>query len=60
MLRALSVFLMMQETASFRYRGLPDICSHGGNEDSVLKDALYREVTGVFLKRIEAQAGASR
>ncbi len=25
-----------------------------GNEDSVLKDALYREVMGVFLKRIEA------
>ncbi len=24
-----------------------------GNEDSVLKDALYREVMGVFLKRIE-------
>ena len=26
-----------------------------GNEDSVLKDALYREVMGVFLKRIEAR-----
>lgn len=25
-----------------------------GNEDGVLKDALYREVMGVFLKRIEA------
>ena len=25
-----------------------------GNEDSILKDALYREVMGVFLKRIEA------
>jgi glutathione synthase/RimK-type ligase-like ATP-grasp enzyme len=24
-----------------------------GNEDGVLKDALYREVMGVFLKRIE-------
>ena len=32
-----------------------------GNEDSVLKDALYREVMGVFLKRIEAcKRGASR
>ena len=26
-----------------------------GNEDAVLKDALYQEVMGVFLKRIEAQ-----
>jgi len=26
-----------------------------GNEDSVLKDALYRKVMGVFLKRIEAR-----
>ena len=26
-----------------------------GNEDSVLKDALYREVMRVFLKRIEAR-----
>ena len=26
-----------------------------GNEDSVLKDALYREVMGVFLKRIEVR-----
>jgi glutathione synthase/RimK-type ligase-like ATP-grasp enzyme len=26
-----------------------------GNEDSVLKDTLYREVMGVFLKRIEAR-----
>ncbi|MGA7749467.1 MAG: RimK family protein [Gallionella sp.] len=26
-----------------------------GNEDSVLKDALYREIMGVFLKRIEAR-----
>ena len=26
-----------------------------GNEDSVLKNALYREVMGVFLKRIEAR-----
>ncbi len=32
-----------------------------GNEDSVLKDALYREVMGVFLKRIEARKrGVSR
>ena len=32
-----------------------------GNEDSVLKDALYREVMAVFLKRIEArQRGVSR
>jgi glutathione synthase/RimK-type ligase-like ATP-grasp enzyme len=32
-----------------------------GNEDSVLKDALYREVMRVFLKRIEAcKRGASR
>ena len=32
-----------------------------GNEDSVLKDALYREVMGVFLKRIEARKrGAPR
>jgi glutathione synthase/RimK-type ligase-like ATP-grasp enzyme len=32
-----------------------------GNEDSMLKDALYREVMGVFLKRIEARKrGASR
>jgi glutathione synthase/RimK-type ligase-like ATP-grasp enzyme len=32
-----------------------------GNEDSVLKDALYREVMGVFLKRIEARKrGISR
>ncbi len=32
-----------------------------GNEDGVLKDALYREVMGVFLKRIEARkGGASR
>lgn len=32
-----------------------------GNEDSVLKDALYREVMGVFLKRIETRKrGASR
>jgi glutathione synthase/RimK-type ligase-like ATP-grasp enzyme len=32
-----------------------------GNEDSVLKDALYREVMGVFLKRIEErQRGAAR
>jgi len=32
-----------------------------GNEDSVLKDALYREVMGVFLKRIEAhKRGAAR
>ena len=32
-----------------------------GNEDSVLKDALYREVMGVFLKRIEARKrGATR
>jgi len=31
------------------------------NEDSVLKDALYREVMGVFLKRIEARKrGASK
>ncbi|PWB53192.1 MAG: RimK family alpha-L-glutamate ligase [Nitrosomonadales bacterium] len=31
-----------------------------GNEDGVLKDALYREVMGVFLKRIEARKqGAS-
>jgi glutathione synthase/RimK-type ligase-like ATP-grasp enzyme len=26
-----------------------------GNEDGVLKDALYREVMGVFLKRVEAR-----
>jgi len=26
-----------------------------GNEDGVLKDALYREVMGVFLRRIEAR-----
>lgn len=26
-----------------------------GNEDSILKDALYREVMGVFLKRIEVR-----
>lgn len=26
-----------------------------GNEDSVLRDALYREIMGVFLKRIEAR-----
>lgn len=26
-----------------------------GNEDAVLKDALYREIMGVFLKRIEAR-----
>ena len=26
-----------------------------GNEDAVIKDALYREVMGVFLKRIEAR-----
>jgi glutathione synthase/RimK-type ligase-like ATP-grasp enzyme len=32
-----------------------------GNEDSVLKDALYREVMGVFLKRIEQRKrGATR
>ncbi|MBY0575910.1 MAG: RimK family protein [Gallionellaceae bacterium] len=32
-----------------------------GNEDSVLKDALYREVMGVFLRRIEArQRGLAR
>ena len=32
-----------------------------GNEDSVLKDVLYREVMGVFLKRIEARRrGTSR
>ena len=32
-----------------------------GNEDSVLKDALYSEVMGVFLKRIEARKlGISR
>jgi glutathione synthase/RimK-type ligase-like ATP-grasp enzyme len=32
-----------------------------GNEDTVLKDALYREVMGVFLKRIEARKrGASK
>ena len=32
-----------------------------GNEDSVLKDALYREVMGVFLKRIKARKrGAAR
>jgi len=32
-----------------------------GNEDSVLKDALYREVMGVFLKRIEERKrGAAR
>jgi glutathione synthase/RimK-type ligase-like ATP-grasp enzyme len=32
-----------------------------GNEDGVLKDALYREVMGVFLKRIETRKlGASR
>ena len=30
-----------------------------GNEDSVLKDALYREVMGVFLKRIEARKRAT-
>ncbi|MDD5300422.1 MAG: RimK family protein [Gallionella sp.] len=30
-----------------------------GNEDSVLKDALYREVMGVFLKRIEARKHSS-
>ncbi len=30
-----------------------------GNEDSVLKDALYREVMGVFLKRIEAHKRSS-
>lgn len=29
-----------------------------GNEDGVLKDALYREVMGVFLKRIEARRRA--
>lgn len=26
-----------------------------GNEDAILKDALYREIMGVFLKRIEAK-----
>ena len=26
-----------------------------GNEDGVLKDALYREVMSVFLKRVEAR-----
>lgn len=26
-----------------------------GNEDAILKDALYREIMGVFLKRIEAR-----
>ncbi len=32
-----------------------------GNEDGVLKDALYREVMGVFLRRIEARKrGAAR
>lgn len=31
-----------------------------GNEDGVLKDALYLEVMGVFLKRIEARKRASR
>ncbi len=30
-----------------------------GNEDGVLKDALYREVMGVFCKRIQAQHGRS-
>jgi glutathione synthase/RimK-type ligase-like ATP-grasp enzyme len=30
-----------------------------GNEDGVLKDALYREVMGVFLKRIEARKQGS-
>ncbi len=30
-----------------------------GNEDGVLKDALYREVMGVFLKRIEARKGGA-
>jgi glutathione synthase/RimK-type ligase-like ATP-grasp enzyme len=29
-----------------------------GNEDGVLKDALYREIMGVFRKRIEANKGA--
>jgi glutathione synthase/RimK-type ligase-like ATP-grasp enzyme len=29
-----------------------------GNEDGVLKDALYREIMGVFRKRIEAKKGA--
>jgi len=31
-----------------------------GNEDGVLKDALYREVMGVFLKRIEERKRAKR
>ena len=30
-----------------------------GNEDQVLKDALYREVMGVFLRRIRERAGAT-
>ena len=30
-----------------------------GNEDGVLKDALYREVMGVFLQRIEARKRGS-
>jgi hypothetical protein len=29
-----------------------------GNEDGVLKDALYREVLGVFLRRIRERAGS--
>ena len=29
-----------------------------GNEDAVLNDALYREVMGVFRKRIEARKGS--
>jgi glutathione synthase/RimK-type ligase-like ATP-grasp enzyme len=31
-----------------------------GNEDGVLKDALYREVMGVFLRRIRERGHAAR
>jgi hypothetical protein len=30
-----------------------------GNEDGVLKDALYREVMGVFLRRIQGRRRAA-
>ena len=30
-----------------------------GNEDQVLKDALYREVMGVFMRRIAERAGVT-
>jgi len=43
-------------------RGFPEVNDKpnvdAGNEDGVLHDALYREIMGVFLRRIRSSAAA--